>query len=290
MNQPQRVSSGSRLFGVLIRVRPTIFLLLGMMLLTGCGGILISAKEERQIGRQVHGEIIKEYKLVKPDDPLGKWALEFLRPLKRASAKFRSLESVGGYRIYIIADDKLVNAFAAPGGYTYISTGLILSADNCAEIAGVMGHELAHVTERHGVKKLESSMAVEAAGGVLFGEGGGKESAQMIWGFLQNTSFSREDESEADEVGLQISKSAGYDPYGLAAFFRKLMAQGSGGPEFLSSHPASSRRVRTVERSIKRRYGKQVKAGQLGSTECRTRLKLKALKRKISAKEYSLLN
>ena len=229
MIQPQRVSSGNYQFGLLIQVRSIILLLLGTALITGCGGILISAKEERQIGRQVHGEIKKEYKLVKPNDPLGKWALEFIRPLKRASAKFRSLESVGGYRIYIIADDNLVNAFAAPGGYTYISTGLILSADNCAEIAGVMGHELAHVTERHGGKKLERAMAVEAAGGVLFGEGAGQESAQMIWGFLQNTSFSRDDESEADEVGLQISKAAGYDPFGLAAFFRKLMAQGSSG-------------------------------------------------------------
>ena len=244
----------------------------------GCGGVFISAKQERELGAQVHQEIKKEYKLIKPGDPIGKWAIEFLRPLKKASAKFRSLESVGGYRIFVIADDKLLNAFAAPGGYTYISSVLILASDNCAEIAGVMGHELAHVTERHGVKKLESSMAVEAAGGVLFGEGAAKESAQIAWGFLQNTTFSREDESEADEVGLQITKRAGYDPFGLSAFFRKLMAQKNDVPEFLSSHPTSSKRVRAVERSIRKRYGKNAKAGDLGRTSCKT------------AKSYALRN
>ena len=116
---------------------------------------------------------MKEYKLIKPSHSLGKWATEFLRPLTKASNRFRSVNSVGGYRVYIIADDELINAFAAPGGYTYISSGLILAADNCAEIAGVMGHELAHVTERHSVKKLESAMAVQTASGVLLGEGFG---------------------------------------------------------------------------------------------------------------------
>ena len=271
-------------------VQPWLIAALFSIGISGCGGTLISAKDERQIGADVHMHLKKEYKLIKPADPVGKWAIEFLRPLKKASARFRSLNSVGGYRIYVIADDKLINAFAAPGGYTYISSGLILSADNCAELAGVMGHELAHVTERHGVKKLESAMAAELAGGVLFGEGAGKENTQIIWGFLQNTTFSREDESEADEVGLQIAKRGGYDPFGLAVFFRKLMAQEGGGPEFLSSHPASSKRVKAVERSIRRRYGAKSKPGKLGRTSCKTKMKLKSLKRRLRAKRYTLLN
>lgn len=260
------------------------------LVISGCGGALISTKQEREIGANVHVQIKKEYKLIRPGDPVGKWASEFLRPLKKASYKFRSLSSVGGYRIYIIADDKLINAFAAPGGYTYISTGLILSSDNCAELAGVMGHELAHVTERHGVQQLESAMAVEAAGGILFGEGAGKKNAQLVWGFLQNTTFSREDESEADEVGLQIAKRAGYDPFGLSAFFRKLMVHEGDGPEFFSSHPASKKRVRAVERSIRKRYGSRSKPGKLGRKGCKTNMKLKTLKRKLRDKDYTLLN
>ena len=72
-------------------------------------------------------------------------------------------------------------------------------------------------------------MAVQTASGVLLGEGSGSQTAQAVWAFFQNTTFSREDETEADEVGLQISKEAGYDPFGLANFFKKLMAQGGNG-------------------------------------------------------------
>ncbi|MGB0647829.1 MAG: M48 family metalloprotease, partial [Bradymonadia bacterium] len=168
-------------------------LLVLSLFLFACGGSFISAKEERKLGKDVHSQILKEYKLIKPSHSLGKWATEFIRPLTKASNRFRSVNSVGGYRVYIIADDKLINAFAAPGGYTYISSGLILAADNCAEIAGVMGHELAHVTERHSIKKLESAMAVQTASGVILGEGSGSQTAQAVWGFFQNTTFSRED-------------------------------------------------------------------------------------------------
>lgn len=258
-------------------------------LLIGCGGALISAKEERKLGKDVHSQILKEYKLIKPTHTIGKWATEFIRPLTQASNRFRSVNSVGGYRVYVIADDKLINAFAAPGGYTYISSGLILSADNCAELAGVMGHELAHVTERHSVKKLESAMAVQTASGVLLGEGGGSQTAQAVWNFFQNTTFSRKDESEADEVGLQIAKKAGYDPFGLSAFFQKLMKLGGSGPEFLSSHPASKKRVRKVESSIRRRYGSKAKPGSLGSQKCKTKLNLGSIKARLRGK-YTLLN
>lgn len=259
------------------------------LLSIGCGGALISAQEERKLGKDVHSQILKEYKLIKPTHTIGKWATEFIRPLTKASNQFRSVNSVGGYRVYVIADDTLINAFAAPGGYTYISSGLILSADNCAELAGVMGHELAHVTQRHSVKKLESAMAVQTASGVLLGEGESSQTAQAVWNFFQNTSFSRKDESEADEVGLQISKKAGYDPFGLSAFFRKLMKHGGNGPEFLSSHPASKKRVRKVESSIRRRYGAKAKPGKLGRQKCKTKLNLSSVKARLRGK-YTLLN
>ncbi|MGB0647405.1 MAG: M48 family metalloprotease, partial [Bradymonadia bacterium] len=100
---------------------------------------------------------------------------------------------------------------------------------------------------------------------------------------------SREDETEADEVGLQISKEAGYDPFGLADFFKKLMAQGGSGPEFLSSHPTSSKRVKRVRASIRRRYGKKAQAGKLGSQRCKTKLKLSNVKERLR-KTYPLLN
>ena len=123
---------------------------------------LISTKDERQIGADVHSTL-ERIQADKANDPVGKWAIEFLTLKKRQP----DLDPLTPWEatIYVIADDKLINAFTA-GGYTYISSGLILSADNC-RIGGVMGHELTHVTERHGVKKLESAMAAELAGGIV---------------------------------------------------------------------------------------------------------------------------
>ena len=266
-----------------------IFTVIILTLCWGCGGALISPEQERKIGVDVHNEIKKEYKLVKPSSTLGKWAKNFTRPLRQASDRFRSLDEVDGYRVYVIADDKLINAFAAPGGFTYLSTGLILAADSCAEIAGVMGHELAHVTQKHGVKKLESTIAVQTAGEIVLGDGAGQQTASAIWAFFQNTTFSREDETEADLVGLQITKEGGYDPFGLANFFQKLVG-GAQVPEFLSSHPASKKRVAAVRKSIRSRYGRKSKEGQLGSTKCKTPIKLGKLKKMIRNKRYQLLN
>ena len=99
-----------------------------------------------------------------------------------------------------------------------LSTGLILAADSCAEIAGVMGHELAHVTQKHG-QKARKYHGCSDGGEIVLGDGAGQQTASAIWAFFQNTTFSREDETEADLVGLQITKEGGYDP-DWRTFFR----------------------------------------------------------------------
>jgi predicted Zn-dependent protease len=275
-----RVKSLNRCKGALNSMaHKFIFLSIALMLLEGCGGALISNRQERSIGRGVHAEIKAEYALVSSKDPVAQWAKEFIKPLEKASAPFRDPAEVRGYKIAVIADDTLVNAFAAPGGYTYLSTGLILKAKTCAEIAGVMGHELAHITQRHGAKSLEKGVAAQELIGLFLEDGLAANSASVIWGFLQATTFSREDETEADRVGLRVTYRAGYTPYGLADFFATLLkSEGSGGPEFLSSHPATSKRVRSVRSQIKRRYGKKAKKK---SSACLTRLKLSELKARI---------
>ena len=230
------------------------------VLQVGCGG-LIGNRQEVDIGRGVHDQLRDEYRLVDKSDPVAIWAVEFVRPLEGASVPFRDPKEIGGYKVAVIADDKLVNAFAAPGGYTYISTGLILGAKTCGEIAGVMGHELAHVTERHGVKRVEGAFAAEQVAGFFLDDGLAKDASLVIWNVLQSTKFSRDDEAEADEVGIQISYAAGYDPHGLADFFRKLLAAEGGGIslEFLSSHPATDSRIKAVEKDIRDRFGAEAK-------------------------------
>ncbi|MEE2758338.1 MAG: M48 family metallopeptidase [Myxococcota bacterium] len=261
--------------------------LVGLVVLQGCGGALISNQQEREIGAGVDKQLRKEYRLVHSKDPVAKWAKELVAPLERASVRFRDPKEVGGYKVAVIADNELVNAFAAPGGYTYLSTGLILQSKTCAEIAGVMGHELAHVTQRHGAKSIESSFAVEQIVSFFLSDGLAAGSAVLIWQFLSSTTFSRDDENEADTVGLQITYGAGYNPDGLADFFRILLKaeKGASAPEFLSSHPATSKRIRSVKRQIRKRYGASIKRK---STKCRTRMKLAEVKRRIESGKLRL--
>ncbi len=262
---------------------PALTSTIALALLTGCGS-LISNQQEVDIGQNVHQQLSQQYVLVADDDPVSVWARDFVRPLEAASAPHRPPSEINGYKVAVIHDDDLVNAFAAPGGFTYLTTGLVLQASDCAEIAGVMGHELAHVTERHGVEAIEKAFAAEQLAAFFLDEGLAKDGALLIFQVLQSTKFSREDEAEGDEVGLQIAHDAGYSPYGLADFFGKLLALekragGSALPEWLSSHPATADRVAAVKASIQRRYGASARPDQ--NRRCRTKTTLEAVKARI---------
>lgn len=261
------------------------------MLVAGCGdglgGFLVSNEQEVELGQGVDVELRKEYRIATTNDPATVWMQGFIGALVTASERFRPSSEVGGYKVAVIVDDELVNAFAAPGGFTYITTGLILQAETCAEIAGVMGHELAHVTERHSVKQIEETYAVSEIAS-WFGDGIGTDVAEGLYAFLQNTQFSQEHESEADLIGVQISHDAGYNPYGMADFFQKLLELeeqgGASTPEFLSSHPATAGRIQSVTNEIEKRYGDTVNPGTTQTYDCvGTALDFQALKTHVRA-------
>jgi len=272
------------------RLAVAFALFVSSLFASGCGGLINNTKEV-EIGRGVDLEIEKQYRIVEAADPLSEWARDLVGGLATASTPFRDPQEFEGYKVEVIADDALVNAFAAPGGYTYISTGLILQADTCAEITGVLGHELGHVTERHGVRSLETAMAGEELARMILGEGLAADAASTIWAFLNSTQFSQEHESEADDVGLQIAHDAGYNPFGLVDFFKKILAMekaaGGAGPQFLSSHPATGERIAAVQRQIEQRYGEAVVAGKTQSYACRgTKLTLDAVQARIREKQH----
>jgi predicted Zn-dependent protease len=252
----------------------------------GLGGFLISNTEEVELGAGVDAQLRQEYVIAAPDDATTVWLQQFVTPLVEASRPFRAPEEFGGYKVAVIVDDGLINAFAAPGGFTYISTGLILQSTTCAEIAGVMGHELGHVTERHAVKKIEDTYAVSAITDWFLGDGIGAEIASGVYAFLTNTQFSQEHELESDVVGVQVSHDAGYNPFGLADFFEKLieLSGGQSIPTFLSSHPANDDRIAAVGAEIEKRYGASVVEGETQSYACLgTTLQLDALKAHIQS-------
>lgn len=152
-----------------------------------------------------------------------------------------------------------INAFALPGGYVYVNRGLIQAADDEAQLAGVIGHEISHVALRHGTsqvtKSLGPSVGVAVIGSVLGDNALGKLVTAVGAFSMQSLllKYSRTDESEADILGVQIEHDAGYDPHALAEFFvvladveKKMGAP----PEFFSNHPSPEHRIERVNEEI----------------------------------------
>ena len=155
-------------------------------------------------------------------------------------------------------NDKAINAFALPGGYAFINRGAIEAADNEAQLAGVMAHEISHVALRHGTNQASkaefASGVLGIADGILGGSTGGallsKLGAFAAGGVLLR--YSRTAESQADVMGTQVLHDSGYDPRGMAQFFEKLEAEtkGKNPPEFFSDHPNPEHRVERVDEEI----------------------------------------
>ncbi|WP_404423850.1 M48 family metallopeptidase [Nibricoccus sp. IMCC34717] len=151
-----------------------------------------------------------------------------------------------------------VNAFALPGGKVGVYSGLLRLAANDDELAFVMGHEIAHVTSRHGAQRM-SAAAVAAVGGIALEQmTEGRRNRDLVLaayglGATGGTlAYSRFHESEADSIGLRFVAHAGYDPRASVTFWRKMQAKANGSrvPEFLSTHPSDDRRISDLEREI----------------------------------------
>jgi beta-barrel assembly-enhancing protease len=157
-----------------------------------------------------------------------------------------------------VVDDDEVNAFALPGGFFYVDTGVILAADDEAELAGVMAHEIAHVCARHATRNVTKSEIAQYASLPLIFFGGPVgyavrqvASIAMPLSFLK---FSRDAEREADLLGMQYQYAAGYDPTAFVDFFEKLESEEKGSNNFVArafmTHPMTQDRVRSAEHEL----------------------------------------
>lgn len=153
------------------------------------------------------------------------------------------------WELYIIEDDATLNAFCAPGGYIYIYTGLMKFLDHEDELAGVLGHEMAHADQRHSTEQLTEAYGIQTIASFLLGEDGAL--AGQIASAVAGLSFSRADEAEADAYSVEYLCDTDYAADGAAGFFEQLLEEsGSGGyeiPEFLSTHPSSESRVADIQ-------------------------------------------
>lgn len=199
-----------------------------------------SKEKEMQIGRQLALQVEQQAKLV--DDPL---ITEYVNRVGQ-NVVLHSDAKVP-FTIKVIDSDE-VNAFALPGGYFFVNRGLILAADNEAELAGVMAHEIAHVCARHAMESQGKGAFINyaAIAGILFG-------GPILSGILQNgggilaglagLKFTRAAEEEADNLGVQYLYASGYDPTAMSTMFEKLAAQNKKKPgtitKLFSTHPQS---------------------------------------------------
>ena len=215
--------------------------------------LLFSPADDRQLGEQVSEEIAsnpQEYPVL--DKSQYPKAYGYLNSMKDRILRSNDVDYLEefAWELKIINDDDMLNAFATPGGYIYVYTGLIKFLENADDLAGVMGHEIAHADRRHSIKQLEKQYGITILASILLGENSSQlaQIAAQLAGTGAILKFSRTAESEADEYSVYYLADTPYACNGAASFFQKLLDQGKAGgtPEFLSTHPSPSNRVSDI--------------------------------------------
>jgi predicted Zn-dependent protease len=157
------------------------------------------------------------------------------------------------WELHIVDDPKVLNAFCAPGGYIYVYTGIVAFLDHEDELAGVLGHEMAHAAERHSTQQLTKIYGLETLLSLVLGDAS-EELVVEIAESLVALEFSREHETDADEHSVEYLCETSYAADGTAGFFEKLIELDKDGstPEFLSTHPTSDNRVEDIHALVDR--------------------------------------
>lgn len=230
-----------------------------LILFVLCGGFLgmaeaMTIEEEKKLGKKVllemerSVEFVKDAKLQAFLDGMGRSLVAHVGP------------TTFEFKFYLIKASE-PNAFAIPGGYIFVTTGLVVLAENEHEVAGVLGHEIAHVMERHVAQMFERSKRLSIAtvaaviAAALLGGGGKASEAGAAMALATSEAlalkYTREMEVEADQNGLQYMIRAGYDPNGFITFMSKIyklsLTSGPGIPTYLSTHPAIGDRISLME-------------------------------------------
>lgn len=230
-------------------------------LFTGCTTVqetgrsqvmLISPSAETQMGLDAFSQIKQEEKILK--DPAVNARIQ--RIGKRIAASVGRELPNAQWEFVVFDAPGTLNAFALPGGKVGVYTGLINLAESDDEIAVVIGHEIAHVTSRHGGERYSQNLLAAIGGAaVAIGTKDDKNSELYLLAYgagstLTTLAYSRSHETEADSIGLRFAASAGYDPRAGATFWKKMAAKSGGGapPKWLSTHPPTGERIANLQR------------------------------------------
>lgn len=219
---------------------------------------ILSEAEEIRIGEEAAPEFLEEYGGELPDETVGEYVREIGNELAAVS------ERPDLPWEFHVVDSATINAFVLPGGKVFISRGLLEQMENEAQLAGVLGHEIGHVTAEHIGQQMARRLGVGLG---LFAIGAAAQMTDEDWlaalgvgaqvgGTLYLLSFSRNQENEADELGMRYMTELGYNPRGQLQLMQILQREAGrpGGIEFLSTHPLPQTRIDRIEQIIQQRY------------------------------------
>lgn len=220
---------------------------------------LLSTEQEIEIGKKYIPQAINENEGLYPD----KDVQEYIKSIgyKVASITPRKVD----YQFYLV-NSKDINAFALPGGAVFLNRGLILVLDNESELVAVLSHELGHINARHHAKFLEKTYGINILLNIIAIATANSsyqniimQTAQIGAGLLQ-LRYSREQENEADMLGVRFAYDSGYDPKSMISVFNKFksMESGSKPPEWLLTHPLPETRIKNVSELIRTKYKDQL--------------------------------
>ncbi|HEX2329480.1 MAG TPA: M48 family metallopeptidase [Candidatus Angelobacter sp.] len=217
------------------------------------GKVGMSREQQQQVGLQAAGEVYKQMPVLPDSNPVTQYVQQLGKKLETVIPPDKSWP----YQFHVVQSAD-INAFALPGGPIFINLGTIQAAENEAELAGVMAHEMSHVYMQHSAKqapKAETAQIIAGLAGAVLGGSAGGRLASMGIQFGAGTllmKYSRKDEAQADAVGAIIMYKAGYNPQAMADFFTKLEQKyGNGGPQLLSDHPNPGNRQQAIRNQIK---------------------------------------
>lgn len=223
---------------------------------------LLSEKEEIQLGEEAKGQLTEEYGGKVKDPALQAYVSE----VGGRMLPFIEKEYQGLPWEFTLLDSDIINAFALPGGKVFMSRGLAEKMTDEAQLAGVLGHEIGHVTAEHADKRISSNMGLQIGVGiaaVVAGQTSAGWVAEAVpqlvgaagQGFVMK--FSRDEESEADSLGMRYMTRAGYDPRAQIDVMKILRDASQGGgsqPEWLSTHPLPTTRIERVTKEVREKY------------------------------------
>ncbi|HEV2292580.1 MAG TPA: M48 family metallopeptidase [Tepidisphaeraceae bacterium] len=238
-----------------------------LFLVTGC---TISEQKEIEIGRESHQQFERQFGGKYPDAQVQ----SYVNSVGVSLARYAGRPNLPWQ--FAVLNSKQVNAFAVPGGYIYVTQGLLFRLDSEAMLAGVLGHEVAHIAHRHSVKQMQRAQtaqglsAVAGIVGGLFGYGWAGDVTGIV-ASLSLMKYSRDQEKQSDLSGLRYMAQAAYDPTGMVHTMAVLQQAGGGkgGPQFLSSHPNPDNRLEYLKETVRRKYAGAARSGKVGEDEFR---------------------